>query len=121
MTSTTLTLDDTAYADFVGDLATGEDPHGLVSPDVVAEMTFPHISFRLDGKAALDASRDRVSPSPWEVDLGEVLPTPLGFVAVIDTTVATDDGRSEHAHTVSLVTITGGQMVRMQHWCSGPL
>lgn len=119
--TTTLTVDDTAHADFVHYLATGQDPHGLVSPDVVAEMTFPNISFRLEGKAALDASRDRVSPRHWEVRLREVLSTPLGFVAVIDTTVATHDGRIERAHTVSLVTITGGQMVRMPHWCSGAL
>lgn len=121
MTINTLTVDDTAYADFVHYLATGQDPHGLVSPDVVADMTFPNISFRLEGKAALDASRDRVSPRPWELDLFEVLPTPLGFVAVIDTTVAAPDCHRERAHTVTLVTITAGQMVRMQHWCSGPL
>ena len=121
MTTTTLTVDDTAYADFVHYLATGEDPHGRVSFGVVAEMTFPNISFRLEGKAALDASRDRVSPRPWELDLLEVLPTPVGFVAVIDTTVATPDGHRERAHTVTLVTIAGGRMVRMQHWCSGPL
>ena len=121
MTTTTLTLDETAYADFATYLATGEDPHGLVSPDVLAEMTFPNVTFRLEGKEALDAARERVSARPWKLGVYEVLPTAEGFAAVIDVIVVNHHGEEETAHTATIVTLTDGRMVRMQHWCSGPL
>ena len=114
-------LDHPAYDDFLHYLATGEDPHGRISPDVVAAMTFPHVTFRLVGKAAFDEGRDRVSEHPWQLEPHEVLATDAGFVAVVGATAVTRDGATMRTHTITLVTLTDGIVTSLQHWCSGAL
>lgn len=122
MTSTSDLSISATQASFLRYLSTGQDPDGFVSPAVVAELTFPHVTFHLDGKADLDVSRDRVSDDePWEMEVHEVVPTADGFVVVAGITTRFGDGGSMRAHTVTLVRLEEGRMVGMRHWCSGAL
>ena len=112
----------TALSDFLHYLSTGEDLHGLIGAGCVAQMNFPHASFTLEGKAAFDQARDRVSHEPWVLTVDSVDPTPDGFVAVIDIdTVAPDGSGIGTARTVTIVALDGDQITRLSHWCTGQL
>lgn len=109
-----------AAEDLLHYLSTGEDPHGRISPEVIAEMNFPHVSFALEGKAALDEARDQVSDHPWVIRAEPAVPTQDGFVVVLDYD-AGRDGQDATFRTVSLVTVENDQVTRFRHWCTGEL
>ncbi|MDX6232928.1 MAG: hypothetical protein QOH68_1928 [Nocardioidaceae bacterium] len=118
----TETMPRTSMNDFLRYLSTGEDPHGLISVDCVAQMNFPHTSFTLDSKAAFDELRAGVSHEPWVLTVSSVDPTPDGFVAVIDIdTVAHDGSGVESSRTVTIVRFDGDQITQLSHWCTGQL
>ena len=111
----------TTLSDFLHYLATGEDPHGMISADCVAEMNFPHASFTVDGKAAFDELRAGVSPEPWILTVGSVDSTPDGFVAVIDIVTVVPGGGRETSRTVTIVRLQDDQIGHLSHWCTGAL
>jgi hypothetical protein len=110
----------TALSDFLHYLSTGEDPHGLISPDCVAQMNFPHNSFTVEGKAAFDELQARASDTPWVLDVDAVEPTPDGFLAVIDIETS-HEGQSARARTITTVTLKDDQVAAIRHWCTGAL
>jgi len=119
---TTDTMPRTALSGFLHYLSTGEDPHGLISAGCVAQMNFPHTSFTLDGKAAFDELRARVSHQPWALAVASVDSTPDGFVAVIDIETVPPDGSGvETSRTVTIVRLDGDQITQLSHWCTGQL
>jgi hypothetical protein len=112
----------TALSDFLHYLSTGEDPHGRISDGCLAQMNFPHTTFTVDGKAAFDELRARVSSEPWGLTVGSVDPTPDGFVAAIDIeTVAPDGSGVDTSRTVTIVRFDGDQVTQLSHWCTGQL
>lgn len=115
------TMPRTALTDFLHYLATGEDPHGIISDRCVAQMNFPHASFTLDNKAAFDELRAGVSPEPWLLHVDSVDSMPDGFVAVIDVDSISPHGGTLRTRTVTLVRIEGDQIVHLSHWCTGAL
>jgi hypothetical protein len=110
----------TTLEDFVHYLSTGLDPHGRISPGVVAEMNFPHTTFNVEGKEDFDRLRDDVSDRDWVMRVESAEPIPDGFLAVIDYD-AHQDGTMSTFRTITAVSLTGEQITRIRHWCTGAL
>ncbi len=108
----------TTLADFLHYLGTGEDPNGLISAQITAEMNFPHTSFTVRGKADFDRLRDDVSDHPWVLRAEPAVPTPDGFYVVVEYD-AGHGGDDQTFRTLNVVTVTDDQIVRVQHWCTG--
>jgi hypothetical protein len=106
--------------DFVHYLATGEDPHGRISADIVAEMNFPHASFTVTGKADFDHLRLGVSDRPWVVRVEPAEATPDGFLVVVEYD-AHQAGVLNTFRTINVVSVEGEQITRLRHWCTGAL
>jgi len=110
----------TTVADFLHYLSTGADPHGRISADVVAEMTFPHTTFKVIGKADFDHLRAHVSDRPWVLRAEPALPLPDGFLVAVEYDAHQGDSTNTF-HTINVVTVTGEQITGFRHWCSGAL
>lgn len=110
----------TTLADFLGYLATGQDPHGRISPDVVAEMNFPHTTFTVVGKAGFDELRSQVSDREWVLRTESAEPVPDGFVVVVEYDAFRDQEKATF-RTINAVTVDGQQITRLRHWCTGAL
>ena len=118
------TMPRTMLSDFLHYLATGDDPQGIIHPDLEGEMNFPNSAFQLRGKAEFDRLRDGVSDEPWTLHVEHVEPTASGFLAVvnIDTVHQSAHGpKTSTSRTISLVTVADGTVNRLAHWCTGQL
>ena len=114
------TMPTSTLADFTQYLATGQDPHERISPDVIADMNFPHTSFTVTGKADLDVLRAQVSDEDWVIRLESVEPISYGFLAVLEYDASRGHETSTF-RTINVVSLAGDQISRLRHWCTGAL
>jgi ketosteroid isomerase-like protein len=113
---TTATI--TGLDEFVHYMSTAELRPGVFTDDVIFDMTIPAWRVQVQGLDDFQALR-RHAGGQWRVTLGEVQPTPQGFVAEADLE-ETVDGHVVYNRTISLVTMRDGRISDIRHYCSGP-
>jgi hypothetical protein len=103
--------------EFIRFLETGEVVPGAFAADVFFDMNVPSWRYQIQGHEA--AAGIFHSEEPARMHVGAVMSTATGFVVETDYETI-EGGERIYYRSVSLVTVQGGQISNVVHYCTGP-
>lgn len=114
VTSTT-TLVDT----FIRFLETGEDPDGVLHPDVFVDLNVPHWRYQIQGAKGLAQQLKSDSPNGASITKGRYATTPTGFVVEARYRQNDHVGPDTIYRTMWLAEVDAGHITELVLYCSG--